>query len=122
MQGESLVPLLEGRTPKDWRTSLYYHYYEYPGPHAVRRHEGVFNGRWKLIRFYGMDVPDYEEWELFDLEKDPEEMKNLYSNPEFKEKIAEMKRELGRLTTQYDVPSDPPPQKRRTGRNASGKK
>ena len=47
MQGKSLVPLLKGKTPKDWRDSLYYHYYEYPGGyHSVRRHEGVFDGRW----------------------------------------------------------------------------
>ncbi|MEA2069197.1 MAG: sulfatase, partial [Verrucomicrobiota bacterium] len=71
MQGKSLVPLLRGETPKDWRDSLYYHYYEYPGAHSVRRHEGVFDGRWKLIRFYGMDVPNGEEWELFDLQSDP---------------------------------------------------
>lgn len=57
MQGKSIVPLLEGQTPRDWRESLYYHYYEYPGAHSVRRHEGVFDSRWKLIRFYGVDVP-----------------------------------------------------------------
>ena len=67
MQGESIVPLLKGNTPDDWRDALYYHYYEYPGYHSVRRHEGVSDGRWKLIRFYGQDVPDGEEFELFDL-------------------------------------------------------
>ena len=71
MQGESLVPLLKDETPADWRKSLYYHYYEYPAVHSVRRHEGIFDGRHKLIRFYGLDVPHGEEWELFDLTTDP---------------------------------------------------
>ncbi len=53
--------LLKGETPESWRKSLYYHYYEYPAVHSVRRHEGVSDGRFKLIRFYGTDVPDGEE-------------------------------------------------------------
>lgn len=106
MQGKSLVPLLEGKTPEDWRTSLYYHYYEYPGPHSVRRHEGVADGRFKLIRYYGRDVPDGEEWEFFDLEKDPSEMKSAYDNPEYKEKVQAMKKELDRLKEHYEVPEE----------------
>ncbi|VGO23223.1 sulfatase family protein [Pontiella sulfatireligans] len=106
MQGRSLVPLLAGKTPKDWRESLYYHYYEYPAIHNVRRHEGVFNGRFKLIRFYGKGVPNGEEWELFDIEKDPEEMNNVYGNPEYTAKIAELKKELQRLREVYEVPED----------------
>ncbi len=104
MQGKSLVPLLKGEKPADWRDSLYYHYYEYPGPHAVRRHEGVFDGRWKLIRFYGKDVPNGEEWELYDLKTDPTEMNNIYSNPEHKEQIKVMEQKLKKLKDQYDVP------------------
>ena len=110
MQGESLVPLLKGKTPKDWRDSLYYHYYEYPGAHSVRRHEGAFNGRYKLIRFYGTDVPSGEEWEFYDLKSDPTEMNNLYSNPEYAGRIAELKKELKALKKQYSVPDEPPPQ------------
>ena len=106
MQGESLVPLLKGKTPKDWRTSLYYHYYEYPGTHSVRRHEGVANSRYKLIRFYGKNVPNGEEWELYDLERDPSEMNNLCNNPEYAAKVQEMKKELDRLRQQYQVPGD----------------
>ena len=106
MQGKSLVPLLEGNTPKDWRESLYYHYYEYPAVHSVRRHEGVSNKRFKLIRFYGPDVPNGEEWELFDLEKDPSEMNNTYNNPENAGKIKELKQELNRLKEQYQVPAE----------------
>ncbi|MGQ1787624.1 MULTISPECIES: sulfatase family protein [unclassified Saccharicrinis] len=103
MQGESLVPLLKGKSPKKWRKSLYYHYYEYPGAHKVRRHEGVVTKKHKLIRFYGQDVPNGEEFELYDLEKDPSEMKNLYNNPEMKPLIADMKQELTKLREQYQV-------------------
>jgi arylsulfatase A-like enzyme len=112
MQGKSLVPLLKGKTPDDWRTSLYYHYYEYPGHHSVRRHEGVTGKRYKLIRFYGTDVPNGEEWEFYDLEADPAEMNNVYGNPENADQIAAMKKELDRLKVEYKV-SDSPPQRRR---------
>ena len=107
MQGKSLVPLLAGKTPKNWRNSLYYHYYEHPGEHRAYRHEGVFTGRHKLIRFYGPDVPNGEEWELFDLKKDPSEMKNIYGNPEYAGKVKELKKELDRLKKQYEVPNQP---------------
>jgi arylsulfatase A-like enzyme len=106
MQGKSLVPLLKGETPKDWRDALYYHYYEYPGPHGVRRHEGVFDGRWKLIRFYGKNVPDGEEWEFYDLKNDPTEMNNIFANPESKAQIEVMKKKLESLKEQYQVPED----------------
>src|SRR4029078_13578090 len=64
MQGRSFVPLLKGESPADWRTNFYYHYYEFPGPHAVRRHYGVIDRRYKLVHFY---EPDVNEWEMFDL-------------------------------------------------------
>ncbi|MFO8027793.1 MAG: sulfatase [Opitutales bacterium] len=104
MQGLSLLPLLQGETPDDWRDALYYHYYEYPGTHAVRRHEGVSNGRMKLIRFYGPDVPDGEEWELFDLEKDPREMKSVYCEPAYEATVKRLKQKLDELKERYDVP------------------
>lgn len=106
MQGRSLVPLLKGATPPDWRRSLYYHYYEYPGEHSVRRHEGVFDGRYKLIRFYGKDVPNNEEWEFFDLVTDPSEMNNVYGNPDSAGKVRDLKKELGSLQQKYQVPKD----------------
>jgi arylsulfatase A-like enzyme len=65
MQGRSLVPLLQGRSPDDWRASFYYHYYEFPAVHSVRRHYGVRDQRYKLIHFYNLD-----EWELYDLAED----------------------------------------------------
>jgi arylsulfatase A-like enzyme len=107
MQGRSLVPIMKGTTPDDWRKSLYYHYYEYPGVHSVRKHEGIANKRYKLIRFYGKDVPNAEEWELYDLLNDPSEMRNIYTDPSQKKRIEEMKAELQRLRTFYKVPIAP---------------
>ncbi|OVE74359.1 hypothetical protein BVX94_00580 [bacterium B17] len=104
MQGESIVPLLKGKTPNDWRKSLYYHYYEYPGFHSVRKHEGVATERYKLIRFYGKDVPNGEEWEFYDLKKDPKEMKSQYGNEKYAKIIEEHKAELQRLRDYYEVP------------------
>ena len=106
MQGRSLVPLLKGQTPRDWRSSLYYHYYEYPAVHSVRRHEGVATSRYKLIRFYGKDVPNGEEWELYDLESDPQEMKSVYWDPAQIQRVSELKAELQRLRRHYAVPAD----------------
>lgn len=103
MQGKSLVPILKGKTPKDWRENLYYHYYEYPGAHSVRQHEGIANKRYKLIRFYGKDVKNEEEWEFYDLKKDPSEMNNLYPKLKNSSKISEMKRELLKLKKHYKV-------------------
>ena len=110
MQGKSLVPLFKGKTPGDWRESLYYNYYEYPGAHSVRRHEGAFDKRFKLIRFYGVDVPGGEEWEFFDLQSDPSEMNNVYNNPEYAGQVKRMKAELERLRKYYKVPDEAPPQ------------
>lgn len=103
MQGCSLVPLMTGMNPTDWRTSLYYHYYEYPGAHDVRKHEGVTNKRYKLIRFYGKDVPGGEEWELYDLEKDPSEMNNVHSDKKYAKIVIQMKNELALLRLKYKV-------------------
>jgi arylsulfatase A-like enzyme len=104
MQGRSLIPLLKGETPDDWRTSLYYHYYAYPANHNVRRHEGVADKRYKLIRFYGPNVANGEAWEFFDLQADPAEMNNTYANPENAPRIAAMKKELARLKEKFNVP------------------
>jgi arylsulfatase A-like enzyme len=101
MQGRSLLPILKGQTPDDWRDSLYYHYYEYPGWHMVHRHEGVYDGRYKLINFY-----DLEEWELYDLETDPKEMTNQYHNPEYAEVVMTLHRKLDDLRRQYRVPEN----------------
>ncbi|MEZ6115435.1 MAG: sulfatase [Pirellulaceae bacterium] len=96
MQGRSLVPVLEQDTPDDWRKSVYYHYYEFPGPHSVRRHYGVRTERYKLIYYYYKD-----EWELFDLEKDPHELHSRYADPDYAETVDQLKVELQRLRQQY---------------------
>jgi arylsulfatase A-like enzyme len=106
MDGFSIVPLLKGEKPADWRTELYYHYYEFPGAHSVYRHEGVFDGRYKLIRFYGPGVPDGEQLEFYDLNQDPHEMHNVYNNPEMKPKIAEYRLKLKKLKKKYSVPEN----------------
>jgi len=96
MQGRSLVPLLKGQTPNEWRKSIYYHYYEYPGAHMVQKHNGVRTDRYKLINYYELG-----EWELFDLETDPMEMKSVYDDPVYAEIRQELEQELKRLKDYY---------------------
>ncbi len=79
MQGRSMVPLLKGKTPSNWRKEHYYHYYEYPGSHMVKRHYGMSTERYKLIHYYY----DIDEWELYDRQTDPMEMKNVYNDPAY---------------------------------------
>ena len=100
IQGDSYLPLLKGENPQDWRKSLYYHFYEYPAEHSVKRHYGVSTDKYKLIHFYY----DTDEWELYDLENDPNEMNNLYNEPQYAEIVQELKKELLRLQEQYDDP------------------
>lgn len=101
MQGVSFRRLLKGEKPHNWRKSLYYHYYEYPAEHSVRRHCGVTTKRWKLIHFYQQD-----DWELYDLETDPMEMNNLYGQAGMENITAELKTELQRLQELYKVPPE----------------
>lgn len=98
MQGRSLVPLLHGNVPRNWRDSFYYHYYESQVAHGVPAHEGVRTHRYKLIRFYESD-----EWELFDLERNPEETQSIYGQAGMESVTAELKKELGRLRNTYGV-------------------
>ncbi len=100
MQGLSMRPLLE-QTAGEWRDAVYYHYFEYPGIHAVKRHYGVATDRYKLIHFYF----DNNEWELYDLENDPQEMNNLYGQQGYEELTQKLKTRLKALRKQYDVPS-----------------
>ena len=92
MQGRSLVPLLRGRKPAGWRESIYYRYYHDPGDHNTRAHYGVRTERHKLIYFWKKD-----QWELYDLQKDPNELDNLYGRPGQERLTAQLKAELQRL-------------------------
>ncbi len=99
IQGVSLLPLLKGKHPKNWRKSLYYHYYEYPAEHSVKRHYGVRTADgWKLIHFYR----DINEWELYDLNTDPQELHNLYGQPGTEKVTQRLMKELVKLQQQYD--------------------
>ena len=99
IQGVSLLPLLKGKHPKNWRKSLYYHYYEYPAEHSVKRHYGVRTADgWKLIHFYR----DIDEWELYDLNTDPQELHNLYGQPGTEKVTQRLMKELVKLQQQYD--------------------
>lgn len=97
MQGMSMVSILKGKTPSNWRKEHYYHYYEYPAVHSVKRHYGISTERYKLIHFYY----DIDEWELFDLKKDPMEMKNVYKDPEYSKVKVYLQNRLRKLMTQY---------------------
>lgn len=96
MQGQSIVPILKGKRLDDWRKSIYYHYYEYPGAHMVQKHNGVRTERYKLINYYELG-----EKELFDLELDPKEMKNMYNDPEYAQTQTRLEQELNRLKSFY---------------------
>jgi arylsulfatase A-like enzyme len=92
MQGRSLLPVLRGRAPADWRTSMYYRYYHDPGDHNTRAHYGVRTRTHKLIYFWKKD-----QWELFDLVNDPGELHNLHGEPGQESLTAALKAELARL-------------------------
>ena len=100
MQGESFLPLLaHPRKDVKWRDASYYHYYEFPEPHHVYPHFGIRTDRYKLVRFYGEDM---NNWEFYDLEKDAGEMKNLYNDTNYKTVIAQTKNKLRQLIVKYD--------------------
>lgn len=100
IQGVSLLPLLQGKKVKDWRKSLYYHFYEYPGEHSVCRHFGIRTERYSLMHFYN----DINTWELYDLKNDPSQMHNIYGQPGTEKLTRELKKQLRKLQVQYDDP------------------
>ncbi len=98
MQGESLLPLLQGNK-NDWkRDAVYYHYYEYPAVHMVKRHYGIVTKEFKLAYFYH----DINEWELYDRIKDPNEMKNVYADSAYSAVVYKLKEELGKMRKKYN--------------------
>ena len=116
MQGRSLVSIFEGNTPSDWRKSFYYHYYENPGGHNVARHFGVTTGKHKLIHLYALEGEKINDWELFDLQKDPNELKSVYGDPSYAKVQSELNAELDRLRAKFQVPADDDPGRRRQPR------
>ena len=97
MQGESLMPLLKGDTASWSREAVYYHYYEYPSVHMVKRHYAIVTKEFKLIHFYY----DVDEWELYDRLKDPQEMNNVYADPAYSEVVEELHGKLKELRIKY---------------------
>tara|TARA_B100001057_G_scaffold70140_1_gene64060 strand:- start:2199 stop:3800 length:1602 start_codon:yes stop_codon:yes gene_type:complete len=97
MQGESLIPLLTENSEKWTREEVYYHYYEYPSVHMVKRHYGIVNKEYKLVRFYY----DVDEWELYDRLNDPNEVNNVYDNPEYADVVEDLKIRLADLRLKY---------------------
>lgn len=104
IQGKSLKPLLEQnkKAADKWRKSMYYQYFEYPKWHNIQPHYGIRTERYKLIHYYY----DIDTWELFDLKKDPNELRNLYNDSEYQSLIGKLKKELYSLQKEYkdDMP------------------
>jgi arylsulfatase A-like enzyme len=92
MQGRSLVPLVTGNKPADWRTSMYYRYYHDPGDHNTARHMGVRTETHKLLYYWKLD-----QWEMYDLVHDPLELHNLYADPAQQDTVQALKTEMYRL-------------------------
>ena len=98
MQGQSFKPLLKGNTPEDWQTGVYYHYYEFPYWHHVQPHYGIRTKKYTLAHFYyNIDV-----WELYDLEKDPNQVNNIINDPAYANIITKLKSELKQLMIKYE--------------------
>ena len=97
MQGESLLPLLTGNSESWTRDAVYYHYYEYPAVHMVKRHYAVVTEQYKLVHYYY----DVDEWELIDRIQDPQELRNVYDDPTYAPVVAELHRKLEELRKQY---------------------
>lgn len=99
MQGKSLLPIIsnKGKTPDNWRKSVYYHYFEYPAEHSVKRHYGIRTERYKLIHFYN----DIDEWEMYDIKEDPKEMNNLYDKPEYAKQQKDLVSQLNQQRQLY---------------------
>jgi len=97
MQGKSLLPLFQGDDASWDRDAVYYHYYEYPSIHMVKRHYGIVSEQFKLVHFYY----DVDEWELYDRENDPFELKNVLHDPEYSQVVDSLKQDLAELRDYY---------------------
>ena len=102
MQGKSLVPILKNGRAENWRDSIYYHYYEYPSVHMIPRHYGIRTERYKLIHFYQFG----NEWEMYDLEEDPDELTNIYGKSSKETLQKDLKKQLVAIRKFYDDNTD----------------
>ena len=99
MDGRSLRPLFRSGRARGWRRSLYYQYYDYPAVGSVRCHYGIRTHRYKLIHWFGPGAngdPAIDSWELFDLERDPHEVRNVYGDKRYRR----IRERLARLLAQ----------------------
>ena len=110
MNGTPLQPLFKtGKAPKGWRDCLYYHYWDYPAVHNVRRHDGVMDKRYKLIHFKdngggnGKKDQPIDEWEFYDLKNDPSELNNVYGSPKYQNQIKRLSRRLSDIRKDLKV-------------------
>ncbi|MFT4690726.1 MAG: arylsulfatase A-like enzyme [Limisphaerales bacterium] len=99
MHGRSLVPVIRGETPKDWRKSFYYEYFE-SGGHGVSNHYGVIDRRYKLIHFKDKSL---DEWELYDRKDDPQELTSVFGRTDYQRVQSKLDRELQRLRAKFEV-------------------
>src|SRR5690606_37594680 len=100
MQGKSFKPLLEGEvSDDDFRDAIYYHYYDYPAFHMVKKHYGVKTKRYKLMHFYD----DIDTWEFYDLKEDPNELNNAFDDPKYKDVIQTLHKKLDSESKVYKV-------------------
>jgi N-acetylglucosamine-6-sulfatase len=118
MQGRSVVPILRGETPADWRTSTYYRYWMNMTHHDNPAHYGIRTKDYKLIFFYGLpldapgalDIATQPGWELYDLSEDPHEMSNVYGRPQYAEITSRLKAELLQLKQEIGDTDDKYPE------------
>ena len=98
MQGTSFVSVLDEKTSSNWQDAMYYHYYEFPFWHHVQPHYGIRTQKYTLAHFYyNIDV-----WELYDLEKDPDQMNNIYDQSDFENVVNELKVKLKSLMIKFE--------------------
>ena len=98
MQGKSFRPVLDGQMKDDnFRHALYYHYYDFPAFHMVKKHYGVRTKRYALMHFYD----DIDNWEMYDIQKDPEEKHNIYNDPAYSAVQKELHSKLDSLRVKY---------------------
>lgn len=104
LHGRSFVPVLKSATPADWRKSVYYHYYD--KGHGVPVHYGLRAQQFTLAHF-----PATKEWELFDLKKDPQQVRNVFADRAYAANLTELQAELARLRAQYNATEETGPAK-----------